>query len=87
MVTQHAERGWSRTYVPTDINPFINYPPSPWERVYGKFKDLTETLLQIKGVKPQNKKTDAKTWPHDPSEMFREYQNGIRSFIEPGLLG
>ena len=57
MVTQHAERGWNRTYVPTDINPFINYPPSPSERVCGKLKDLAETLLCIKGVKPQNKKT------------------------------
>ena len=53
------------------------------ESFYGKLKDLAETVLHIKGVKPQNKKTDAKTWPRDPSEMFRGYQNGIKSFIEP----
>ena len=43
------------------LSQLISTPSLPNQPMREKLKDLAENVLHIKGVKPQNKKTDAKT--------------------------
>ena len=89
MVTQHAETGWNRTYVPTDIIPFITHPAHEREFMVNS-KTWQRPYFTLKVWRPKTKRRMQKldlVTHQKIKKMFRGYQNGINSFTEPWLLG